>query len=128
MSAITDKLPARRMAQMVYHRLIESTAMMQREVSLQIIANQFFGGDALPVGEEMGKVYRGTNQGVLNRMREDPNSIRTDLNKRIQDNIAVIEEFEKLFAAAEDADIKDFAAAMAARWEGDGDATTAVKG
>jgi hypothetical protein len=123
-------LPARRMAMMVYHRLVESTAMMQREVALQIITNQFFGPDALPVGEELGKVYRGTNQGVLRRMRETPDGIKADLNKRIQDNIAVIEEFEKLFAEAEDADIKDFAAAMAARWKGgesDGSPSTKKK-
>jgi hypothetical protein len=115
------------MAMMVYHRLVESTAMMQREVALQIITNQFFGPDALPVGEELGKVYRGTNQGVLRRMRETPDGIKADLNKRIQNNIAVIEEFETLFAEAEDADIKDFAAAMSARWKGGSDGSAAAK-
>jgi hypothetical protein len=110
---IRELMPARRMAQMVYYSICERVAEMQIEVMQQIMVNQFFGPDALPVS----KVYR-SNLGILKRHRENPERVRTDLNKRIQDYIAVLQEFERLFEAAEDADISAFAAAMAAKWDG----------
>jgi hypothetical protein len=99
---IRELMPARRMAQMVYYSICERVAEMQIEVMQQIMVNQFFGPDALPVS----KVYR-SNLGILKRHRENPERVRTDLNKRIQDYIAVLQEFERLFAAA-----------MAAKWDG----------
>jgi hypothetical protein len=104
-------IPARRMAQMVYYNLIERTTAMQLEVAQQIHVNEFFGPDALPVN----KAWR-SNLHILASHREDPEAIRLRLNKEIQDNIAVLEEFERLFKEAEDADIEAFAAAMAREW------------
>jgi hypothetical protein len=112
----SSMLPARRMAQMVYYQLIERTAGMQIEVAQQITIGQFFGPDALPVNKA-----RRSHLHILKSQREDPDRVRLQLNKEIQDNIAVIEEFERLFAEAEDADIKAFAEAMAAQWKGASD-------
>lgn len=111
------------MAQMVYYQLVKTTSEMQQEVARQTDVINLFGPDALPVNS-----MRLSHLHVLSSMREEPNRIRLDLNKKIQDNIAVIEEFEKLFAAAEEADIKDFAEAMAARWKDPNDANAANAG
>ena len=109
---INEKIPARRMAQIVYYNLIERTAAMQLEVAQQIIVNQFFGPDALPVN----KAWR-SNLHILKSHREDPENVKTRLNKDIADNIEVLQEFERLFELAENADMKAFAEAMARQYK-----------
>lgn len=107
-------LPARRMAHMVYRQLLKATSEMQQEVARQIAVNEFFGPDALPVN-----MLRLSHLRVLSDMRESPNRIRFALNKKIQDNVAIIAELEKLFAEKEEPDIETYLAAMSARWKGD---------
>jgi hypothetical protein len=107
MEKILSMLPARRMAQMVYYQLIERTHSMQLEVAQQMMVNQTFGGDALPVN----KAWR-SNLHILATQRAEPDNIRDRLTKDIRENLTAIEEFERLFKEAEDADIQSFAAAM----------------
>lgn len=101
-------LPAYRMAQMVYHRLLEDTARLQQEVVMQNMVNASFGPDALPVNE----ILRG-REATLARHREEPTHRITTVNKLIEANIKLIEEFEKLFEENQASDIEAFAAAMA---------------
>lgn len=108
-------LPAYRMAQMVYHRLLEDTARLQTEVVLQNMVNASFGPDALPVN----KVLRGREE-TLSGHRENSTQRVSTVNKTIEANVKLIEEFEKLFAEHDATEMEAFVIAMKSRlWEGE---------
>lgn len=102
-------IDSRRMAMKLHAKLTADVAKHQREVVLDQLVLDAFGKDTLPAETILHR------NNILASGAETVIRLMEDRRKRIAEDLALIRELEALFAEAEAADMKGFAAAMAAR-------------